>query len=414
MHDAPFLEVFRAPLPLRSRGTFHLVACKHIADDRPVTVLFAPKPHDRRLAREALSAVAQAHRAIRSELVPPVYCEGESKDGTAYVAFDFPATVDGTEFARLLGDSRIRLPYPVADTLGTTVREAVQAGHATVKPKSNDVFCLGGMTNGNLLFAPDGRLAMIGFGHNVAMRDERGFVEAVEAVFSAPEVATGASPTPMSDYVSVLMWVRSYLLYVDILPMVARVIAGTFSPGDDELLTHMRYFETEVINTPAALRPPMPLAIQRSERIRELLDVTLDRPGLVETIRGLLERHGELDDLPSASSHARAVGSDMMRVATDGSWIETEPGVRQALGRTQRRITLALCRAHQASPGVGLDVWSLVDAGWPGEKPVYEAAMNRVYVTMSRLRKAGLERAIERFDDGYRLRPSIRIVTVDA
>ena len=54
-------------------------------------------------------------------------------------------------------------------------------------------------------------------------------------------------------------------------------------------------------------------------------------------------------------------------------------------------------------------MWDLVAAGWPGEEPIYEAALNRVYVTVDRLRSLGLRDVVERVDDGYRIIPGERL-----
>jgi hypothetical protein len=55
-------------------------------------------------------------------------------------------------------------------------------------------------------------------------------------------------------------------------------------------------------------------------------------------------------------------------------------------------------------PGRPVPVDALLDAGWPGESPLPEAAMNRLYVAMNRLRHLGLRDVLERAGDGYRLK----------
>ena len=79
--------------------------------------------------------------------------------------------------------------------------------------------------------------------------------------------------------------------------------------------------------------------------------------------------------------------------------------------RAQRRVTLALANAWRTTPGRSLDVAELIEAGWPGERPIYEAARNRVYVLVSRLRKLGVSGVLENYDEGYRFRPSVRVAT---
>ena len=75
------------------------------------------------------------------------------------------------------------------------------------------------------------------------------------------------------------------------------------------------------------------------------------------------------------------------------------------LSGPRRRLVELLVDEHASGRIVTL--WELFERGWPGERPVFEAGKNRVYVTLSRLRQAGLP--VERFDDGYRLDPRARV-----
>jgi DNA-binding response OmpR family regulator len=74
--------------------------------------------------------------------------------------------------------------------------------------------------------------------------------------------------------------------------------------------------------------------------------------------------------------------------------------------RTARRLLVALAQAHPSA----LNIEQLFKAGWPGERVVASAQKNRVFVSLSKLRKYGLEGKIDRVDDGYRLAPGLRIV----
>ena len=92
-----------------------------------------------------------------------------------------------------------------------------------------------------------------------------------------------------------------------------------------------------------------------------------------------------------------------------GEWLETPDGTRHALGRRGplRRVLLALAEAQGSRAGAALTVDDLLTAGWPGERPLAEAANNRVWVTISTLRKLGLGDVLQRWDGGYRLDPSV-------
>jgi hypothetical protein len=72
-------------------------------------------------------------------------------------------------------------------------------------------------------------------------------------------------------------------------------------------------------------------------------------------------------------------------------------------------VFAALIEQRLRNPGAALSVWEVLAAGWPGEEPMYEAALNRVYVTMTRLRGLGLANVIERFDEGYRIGPDVNV-----
>ena len=71
---------------------------------------------------------------------------------------------------------------------------------------------------------------------------------------------------------------------------------------------------------------------------------------------------------------------------------------------------MALVHAHQAGAGAALTMWDLLEAGWPGERPVQAAGANRVYVSLSRLRQLGLRDLIERYEDGYRIAPGAVVI----
>jgi len=66
--------------------------------------------------------------------------------------------------------------------------------------------------------------------------------------------------------------------------------------------------------------------------------------------------------------------------------------------------------------GISLSIDKLdavLEAVWPGEKMLAEAANNRVYATVALLRKAGLRDWIESGPDGYRLDPALRVLEAE-
>ncbi len=54
-----------------------------------------------------------------------------------------------------------------------------------------------------------------------------------------------------------------------------------------------------------------------------------------------------------------------------------------------------------------------MELGWPDERVEHEAGLNRVYVTMNRLRRQLPDGALQRFDDGYRLAPEVTVRRAD-
>lgn len=85
----------------------------------------------------------------------------------------------------------------------------------------------------------------------------------------------------------------------------------------------------------------------------------------------------------------------------DGAAVDL--GTRELLWR----LVDAFAEARVARPGAPLDVPQLIEAGWPGEKVLAEAAPNRVKVALSTLRKLGLRPWILRGDGGWFLDPSV-------
>jgi hypothetical protein len=85
-------------------------------------------------------------------------------------------------------------------------------------------------------------------------------------------------------------------------------------------------------------------------------------------------------------------------------------GLSHSLGNAHRRIISELVKLHQERPMATLSVHELVKVGWPGERILVDAGLNRVYVALTHLRKRGLNRILERHAGGYRLAPTTRVL----
>jgi hypothetical protein len=77
------------------------------------------------------------------------------------------------------------------------------------------------------------------------------------------------------------------------------------------------------------------------------------------------------------------------------------------------RLLLALVD-HRLAGGRGLPPQAMLDAGWPGETIIAEAAANRLAVALSQLRKHDLSGIIVRHEDGHGLHPESRLRLVVA
>jgi hypothetical protein len=90
-------------------------------------------------------------------------------------------------------------------------------------------------------------------------------------------------------------------------------------------------------------------------------------------------------------------------IDAEGRWFRLPDGARISCGKRQaiRRLLVELARHRVRSPGAPLPPHALVAAGWEGERIDESAAMNRLYVSLNRLRKLGLDAHLRRSDDGW-------------
>lgn len=102
-------------------------------------------------------------------------------------------------------------------------------------------------------------------------------------------------------------------------------------------------------------------------------------------------------------------------VAGDASWLRIPSGVTVRLGRARAlaRIVRELALERVRHPGRAVAAEELVRAGWPDERIVPSAAKNRLHVSITRLRKLGLEDAILREADGYMFDPALLLTVSD-
>ncbi|MFO0660581.1 MAG: tetratricopeptide repeat protein, partial [Polyangiaceae bacterium] len=110
-----------------------------------------------------------------------------------------------------------------------------------------------------------------------------------------------------------------------------------------------------------------------------------------------------------ASSRAR------LMLGAEARWFCVDEGARVSLSRrgALRKLLLALAEQWAASPGVGLSAQTLFEHGWPGERVLPQAAVNRVYSGIKTLRSLGLGALLQRQDDGYVIDAQAAVIWTD-
>jgi len=109
------------------------------------------------------------------------------------------------------------------------------------------------------------------------------------------------------------------------------------------------------------------------------------------------------DTAPTGSD---ALPTDGLVVHRNGRWFRSPGSVPVDLTRkrTLRPMLLVLARHREDSPGDALDVETLFEEVWKGERVLPAAKKNRIYVAIATLRKSGLD-ALTTRGDGYLLSP---------
>ncbi|MFT5679914.1 MAG: tetratricopeptide (TPR) repeat protein [Myxococcota bacterium] len=100
-------------------------------------------------------------------------------------------------------------------------------------------------------------------------------------------------------------------------------------------------------------------------------------------------------------------GSTLL-VGPGGSWFRVpgEPKVGVDRYAAVMRILAVLAQTAELTPGEPCSADVLIEAGWPGERIIVEAARNRLSVALARLRRLGLRGVLQRTGGGWRLDPA--------
>ena len=114
-----------------------------------------------------------------------------------------------------------------------------------------------------------------------------------------------------------------------------------------------------------------------------------------------------LESLRARASRSRLV------VDAEGRWFVRDGAERIDLRRRKRLARVLACLASTPS-GEWLSLDEIFAAGWPGERCVPGSDVNRVHVTLSRLRSAGLDGLLESDSGRFRLKPDTLVVLEEA
>ncbi|WP_437738646.1 hypothetical protein [Sorangium sp. So ce1335] len=319
-------------------------------------------------ANTIFAEIERVHALLDHPLIPKVAARGVA-DGTPYIELACDAVIDGVDLTSLLNDAGWKVPPRIAAGLVASLREAMQAAHAVIDPKHRRPVCIGRVSCADILFSREGRFYLVGYGRNSPL--ERAGEQQIDRVleFQAPEVAAGGEPTPAGDELALALLARS-LRHAAVQGSAAS--ARRRARADEaDLLHHL---------APCSEAP--------------------DPEGFASLVASLLAGR----PLPLAAEAAPACPPTLV-LGCEVRWIAAKDGVKHTLGHALSRIVTALVDRHDEAPDASLSLQDLLEAGWPGERPVADAGANRVYVALTQLRRMGLRDIIERNEHGYRLAP---------
>ncbi len=375
---------------LRQTPTFVFSRSRDEATGRGLLRVTARAPHSASVAR--LRDAAEGHRAISHPHVARVW-DADLDAPHPTLRFDIDAVADGEDVVARIAAHRDPLPFDAATGFIDAYASALVTAHATVSSITGRPLCLGVVGWPCFLFDTSGHFALVGFGAPLAL--ERSPLS--PGAFAAPDVVAGAAVTPGADVLAFTLMQRASLSLVALPEALSRVFASAPTPDDLRLASSMAAANFRLFVGSADRRPS-------ADAMRALLHRTWRRLGVTPD----LARYREI-----VGGYLRDATPTVLRVARDGAWFEFGASQRVSLSRRAalRRVLEALTRAtNEGAPSVS--VAALVSAGWPGERMRVDSGAARVYVALSTLRRLGLSDAIERYDEGYRVRPDVRVERV--
>lgn len=383
---------------LRCRGPFHLYTARHAQSDAPRLLVVAATRSD--LAERCLRALAAAHRLVRGPAFPKL-AELMLHAEPPYVAFEVDIVCDGEQLIGRMAQAQTRVRYEEAMAVVQRLGEALAEAHRTCDAQGRPLM-FGGLAWGNVLVDRHAQLYLLGLGHNVIVRNERGQLAGVPSFFAPPELLGGGPVLLSADAYAFVLLQRSVLSYCHLPSALRRVFAGESSSAEQPLARVVKWSSERVLGAQPDRRGGIEGLRVRWQREWRLLQLKPDPHALRTTLLRVMDGDG-----------ASMVGMQRARPATlllgpAARWCRMPDGSHQDMtGRgALKRIVQCLVAAHAASQhACSPDV--LIAAGWPGERIKRQAGLNRVYVALAMLRKMGLREVLQRDDEGYRLDPTL-------
>ncbi|MBX2800379.1 MAG: hypothetical protein KTR31_22055 [Myxococcales bacterium] len=163
--------------------------------------------------------------------------------------------------------------------------------------------------------------------------------------------------------------------------------------------------------------------------LQHVVSVQLQQPGAVEAGSRALTRFfsGEDGQVPYIEARVAArllsdclqtghVDRIVLRVGPELHWVQLGHESPMDLRRrpVPRRLLAALLRASEEAPGRGIPTQDLIEHVWPGDKAMRSALENRLWATLSKLRREGFEPVLKRMEGGYRIADAVCVLRVPA
>lgn len=342
------------------------------------TMRLVPREHEEPgCAARALAEIARAHACIDHPDVPRV----RAHDPTG-VTFESDATVDLAFCVARAEELGVRIPYARGVAFFVAFAQVLARAHDARSDAWPRGHFLGGVSLESVRVRPDGRLHVLGFGHNFVLRRADG------ALAAPPGAHVDLRPpSPSSDIFAALSLGRSIAPIIELPPRLSRVFRGERG-GDVGRLGELLDWGMQKIlaRGPKERGPSVEEAMAVYHLVWRILGVSPDPVGFRETLV-------ELMGAPSGAG-----------VELDGDRVVLGSGrvVELATRGAARRMLLALAEA--ARRGGALDSEQLFAAGWPGQRLDEATRARRVRVELSRLRSLGLREALVHDEAGFSLR----------